>query len=123
GDSISAGVQNFSLEQDQQIHSYASVLAQQAGVPLVLPLVPSPGAPNTLELTSLNPITIVPVPGALPPIPRVNPCVQPTNLSVPGVTLSQALTIVAAAPSPSDSAVQSWADIVLGFPNPFGASV
>ncbi len=119
GDSISAGVQNFSLEQDQQIHGYASVLAQQAGVPLTLPLVPYPGAPNTLELTSLNPITIVPVPGTLPAIPRVNPCEQPTNVSVPGVTLGQALTIK---PSPTSSTnpVQQWANIVLGFPNPFG---
>lgn len=120
GDSISAGVQNFSLQQDQQIHGYASVLAQQAGVSLILPLVPYPGAPNTLQLTSLNPITIVPVPGTLPQIPRSNPCQQPTNVSVPGVTLAQASSIT---PSlvPSTSPVQGWANIVLGFPNPFGA--
>jgi hypothetical protein len=118
GDSISAGVQNFSLEEHQQIHGYASVLARKAGVTLILPLVPYPGAPNTLELTSLNPLTIVPVPGALPFPPRVNPLEQPTNVSVPGVTLGQALTVLPSTDTPT-SPVQFWADIVLGFPNPF----
>jgi hypothetical protein len=123
GDSISAGVENFSLEQDQQIHGYASVIATQAAtqanVQLTLPLVPFPGAPNTLQLTSLNPITVTQVSGSLPPIPRVNPCDQPTNVSVPGVTLDQALTMVPTA-NTSGSPVQDWANIVLGFPNPFG---
>lgn len=126
GDSISAGVQNFSLEQDQQIHGYASVLAQQAGVNLTLPLVPYPGAPNMLELKSVNPIQIVPVQGTLPAVPRVNPCQQPTNVSVPGVTLAQALTITPMVPSTTTqpmSPVQGWANIVLGFPNPFGAGL
>jgi len=35
GDSLSAGVQNFSLLDSQQIHGYARVLADQAGVPLL----------------------------------------------------------------------------------------
>ena len=123
GDSISGGIQGFSLEQDQQIHGYASVIANQANVPLTLPLVPYPGAPNLLQLTSLNPITITPVSGTLLKA-RVNPCEQPTDVSVPGVTLQQALTMVPTAPTPDapTSPVQGWANIVLGFPNPFAAT-
>ncbi len=119
GDSLSAGVQNFSLLDVQQPNGYASVLANQAGVKLTLPLVPFPGAPKVLQLTSLNPLTIAPIAGTLPEVPRDNPCTQPTNLAVPGVTVDQALTLTPGPISPTDP-VQGWANIVLGFPNPFG---
>ncbi len=118
GDSLSAGVQNFSLLDKQQPNGYASVIARQAGVSLVLPLIPFPGAPNVLQLT---PKGIVPVDGTLPAIPRDNPCEQPTNVSVPGVTLEQALALVPT-PTPSSDPVQGWVDIVLGFPNPFASA-
>ena len=121
GDSISAGVQNFSLLDTQQVHGYASVIAAQANVSLVLPSVPYPGAPNVLQLTSLNPVTIAPVSGSLT-APRDNPCQQATNVSVPGVTLEQALTVTPN-PAPSADPVQGWANIVLGFPSPFGAGL
>lgn len=52
GDSLSAGFENDSLWDAQQVHGWASVLADQAGVPLVLPLIASPGIPNHLELLS-----------------------------------------------------------------------
>ncbi len=55
GDSLTAGVENFSLLDSQQPHGYASVIAKQAGWPLVLPLVPPPGVPNVLQLVSLGP--------------------------------------------------------------------
>ena len=120
GDSLSAGVQNFSLLDSQQVHGFPSVIAQQANVTLTLPLVPFPGAPNKLQLTSLNPLTIAPVAGTLPAIPRDNPCQQPTNLSIPGVTVGQALTIVPSA-TPANP-VEEWADLVLGFPNPLASA-
>jgi lysophospholipase L1-like esterase len=120
GDSLSAGVQNFSLLDTQQPHGYASVIAQQANVPLLLPLVPYPGAPNVLQLTSLNPPTIQPVTGSLPPLPRDNPCLQPTNVAVPGVTVGQALSDPPTA-TPS-TPIDYWVDIVLGFPNPLAAT-
>ena len=120
GDSLSAGVQNFSLLDTQQPHGYASVIAQQANVPLTLPLVPYPGVPNVLQLTSLNPVTVAPVPGASPNPPRDNPCQQPTNLSVPGVTLEQALTLAPTA-TPANP-VDAWVDVVLGFPNPLASA-
>lgn len=120
GDSLSAGVQNFSLLDSQQPNGYASVIAHQAKAPLTLPLVPFPGAPNVLQLTSLSPLTITPVPGNLPPVPRDNPCTQPTDLAVPGVTVEQALTLIPTAPSATDGTAQLSTDIVLGFPNPLG---
>ncbi|HZS56048.1 MAG TPA: SGNH/GDSL hydrolase family protein [Bryobacteraceae bacterium] len=120
GDSLSGGVQNFSLLDTQQPHGYASIIADKAKVSLTLPLVPSPGAPNVLQLTSLNPLTIAPVGGSLPAIPRDNPCAQPTNLSVPGITVEQALSLTPT--STPTSAVEGWLNIVLGFPNPFSVA-
>jgi lysophospholipase L1-like esterase len=120
GDSLSAGVQNFSLLDSQQPHGYASVIAKQAKVPLLLPLVPYPGAPNVLQLTSLTPLTIQPVTGSLPPLPRDNPCVQATNVAVPGVTVGQALSDPPSA-TPA-TPVDYWVDIVLGFPNPLASA-
>jgi lysophospholipase L1-like esterase len=119
GDSLSAGVQNFSLLDTQQPHGYASVIAQQANVPLLLPLVPYPGAPNVLQLLSLNPLNIQPVTGSLPPLPRDNPCLQATNVAVPGVTVGQALSDAPTA-TPA-TPVDYWVDIVLGFPNPLAS--
>lgn len=118
GDSLSAGFQNFSLLDTQQPHGYASLVAQQAGTSLTLPLVPYPGVPNVMTLVSLGPPPVIgPVSGTVPAIPRDNPSQQPTNLAVPGVTISQVLTQKpnAAATSPIDQ----LANIVLGFPSPF----
>ncbi len=121
GDSLSAGFQNFSLLDSQQTHGYASLIAQQAGTSLILPLVPYPGAPNVLSLVSLGPPPIIgPVSGSLPPppaFPRDNPTQQPTNLAVPGVTIAQVLT---QRPNPAAiSPVDQLGNIVLGFPSPF----
>ena len=119
GDSLSAGVQNFSLLDSQQVHGYGSVLARQAGVPLLLPLVPYPGAPNKLELVSPGPPPVIQqVDGTLPPIPRDNPFIVPTNVSVPGITVAQSLTMRPTLEH-SEDPVQGWATLVLGFPSLF----
>ena len=120
GDSLSAGVQNFSLLDVQQIKGYATLIAEQAGVPMTLPLVPYPGAPNVLELESFGPPPVIQAaPGTLPRIPRVNPLSRPTNLSVPGITVEQALTLTPNANADPTDPVAGWANIVLGFPTPF----
>ena len=94
GDSLSAGVENFSLLDTQQPNGYASVIARQAGWPLTLPLVPFPGAPNVLQVVSLGPpISIEPASGELPIPPRDNPTEPVTNIAVPGLTVSSALTL------------------------------
>jgi hypothetical protein len=116
GDSLSAGVQNFSLLFSQQPHGYASVIAKQAGWPLTLPLVPYPGAPNVLHLVQKSPPVVEPVKGTLL-FPRLNPFVQPTNIAVPGLTVTSALAL---RPDPSSTNPETqWATIVLGFPSLF----
>jgi phospholipase/lecithinase/hemolysin len=116
GDSLSAGVQNFSLLDTQQPNGYPSIIAKQAGWLLTLPLVPYPGVPSLLQLTSLGPpIVIEPVPDPPPNPPRDNPFVQPTNIAVPGLTIGTALTLRPSATS-TDPETQ-WATVVLGFPS------
>lgn len=122
GDSLSAGFQNFSLLDLQQPHGYASLVAQQAGTTLTLPLVPYPGIPNVLSLTSLGPPPVIgPVSGSLPGTgPRDNPTEQPTDLAVPGVTIAQVLTQV---PTPNpQSPIDQLGNVILGIPNPLAGS-
>lgn len=118
GDSLAAGVQNESLEETQQLHGFANVIAQQAGVPLTLPLVPYPGVPNTLELISPGfPPVIQQVPGTLL-FPRVNPFVQVTDLAVPLQTVNDAVYRTPSTDLSSADATQLATDLVLGFPCP-----
>src|SRR5579863_7544595 len=93
GDSLSAGVENFSLLDSQQPNGYASLIAGKAHALLPLPLVPYPGAPNVLQLISFGPPPVIqPAPGMLL-LPRDNPLQQPYNISVPGITLADSLTM------------------------------
>ncbi len=110
GDSLSAGFQNDSLLDTQQPHGWASVLAAQAKVPLVLPLIAPPGIPNVLELVTAGPPPIVePAPGLASP-GRDDPYVQATDLAVPGAELQDALTSLPSLP------IDDLTDLVLGFP-------
>jgi phospholipase/lecithinase/hemolysin len=112
GDSLSAGFQNGSLIESAQVNSYASLLAAQAGVPLTLPLIASPGVPNVLTLVSLGPPPVIaPAPGVS--AGRVDPFLQPFNLAVPGHRVQDALTTRPNLP------VNSLTDLVLGFPRTF----
>jgi lysophospholipase L1-like esterase len=101
GDSLSAGLQNGTLRGCQQLRGYANLIANQAGSPLVLPLIADPGIP----------------PGAA----RINPSSQVTDLAVPGQTVQQALSMrpnfatFPVAPEP----VQTMTNFVLGFPGVF----
>ena len=114
GDSLSAGVQNFSLLDTQQPNGFASLIADKAHTNLPLPLVPFPGAPNVLQLSSFGPPPVIKqASGTLPSPPRDNPYQQAYNISVPGITVRDALV----PPSQySNAAVAQWGDIVLGFP-------
>lgn len=116
GDSLSAGVENFSLLDSQQPNGYASLIAEEAHALLPLPLVPYPGAPNVLQLTSFGPPPVIqPAPGTLL-FPRDNPLQQAYNISVPGITLADSLTMVPTL-NQNAPAVQQWATVVLGFPS------
>ena len=110
GDSLSAGFENDSLWDAQQVHGWASVLADQAQVPLVLPLIASPGIPNHLELISaIFPPVVAPVPGPASR-GRDDPFVQATDLAVPDAVLQDALTTQPSLP------IDDFTDLILGLP-------
>lgn len=116
GDSLSAGYQNGSLLATQQVHGYANLIAQQARVQMVLPLIANPGVPPVLQLVSLDPLVIAPSSDPIPPMPRINPAEQATDLAVPGATVADALTKVPFASTGPDYVMTN---LVLGFPGVF----
>jgi lysophospholipase L1-like esterase len=91
GDSLSAGFQNHSLLDSQQVNGYASLVAAQAGVPLPLPLIAPPGIPNALKLVSLGPPPVITTATGVS-TGRDNPAVQVMDLAVPGANVQDALT-------------------------------
>ena len=112
GDSLSAGFQNDSLLDTQQPHGYASLLAAQANVPLLLPLIAPPGIPNVLELISPGPPPVLTrAPGTSPG--RDNPAIQVTDLAVPGANLNDVLNT---RPSVPITAPNILTDLILGEP-------
>lgn len=118
GDSLAAGVENGSLEFSQQEHGFAAVIARQASTPLELPLVPYPGAPNTLELVSSGfPPVIQSVPGTLI-FPRLNPFAIITDVAVPLQTVADALNRKPSSQLSTNDETQLATDVVLGFPCP-----
>lgn len=113
GDSLSAGFQNGSLLDHQQVHGYAALVAAQAGVELPLPLIAQPGIPNVFTLVNPGPPPVIlPVPGTSPG--RINPTVQTMNLAVPGANVQDALT------TRPDFLFDDLTDLVLGLPGLFG---
>lgn len=118
GDSLAAGVENGSLVDFQQEHGFAKVIARQMRVPLSLPLVPYPGAPNTLDLVDASfPPVIQPVPGYLV-FPRLNPFEEVTDVAVPLQTISDALNRQPNRTLASTDETQLATNLVLGFPCP-----
>ncbi len=112
GDSLSAGFQNGSLLDRQQVNGYAALVAAQAGVPLPLPLITEPGIPNVLTLVDPGPPpVIVPEPGISSG--RVDPTIQTMNLAVPGANVQDALT------TRPDFLFDELTDLVLGLPGSF----
>src|SRR5262252_4889040 len=113
GDSLSAGYQNGSLLDTQQVHGYAKVLADQAHTNLALPLIAPPGIPNVLVLESAGPPPVI---ARAPGIStgRDDFTVQATNLAVPGQTVADALGLR------PDFPIDSLTDLVLGFPGLLG---
>ncbi len=90
GDSASAGFQNGSLLDAQQPNGWASLLAQQAGFRLQLPLVGAPGFPGVYSLVEPGlPPVLKQAPGATQG--RENPRVLPDDLAVPGAFVKDLL--------------------------------
>lgn len=112
GDSLSAGFQNGSLLDSQQPHGWASLVAKQAGVQLVLPLIAPPGAPAVLQLVSLGPPPVTKqAPGTSPG--RDNPSQQPYDVAVPGHSLDDIINRVPVLVPSSDEDVITSAVLAL----------
>ena len=113
GDSLSAGYQNGSLLSTQQTHGYANLVAEQARVALLLPLIAPPGIPNVLVLVNPGPPPILQqAPGVS--AGRLDPSTQPTDLAVPGQNVQDALTTRPGFP------IDNMTDLVLGLPGLLG---
>jgi hypothetical protein len=112
GDSLTAGFQNSSLLETQQIHGYAALIANQAGTRSVLPLIGWPGIPNVLQFVSLPNGGFAIMPVAAPPSEgRTNSSAGlPTNLAVPATITIGALFPV----DPFDAASARLLTEVLG---------
>ncbi len=94
GDSLTAGMQNGSLFDTGQAHSFPALLAAQAGFSLVQPLIAAPGIPAEEQLTSSAfPYGVYGLTGTS--AGRENTTVQATNLAVPGVTAGELISLSA----------------------------
>lgn len=111
GDSLTAGFQNGGLGTDGQRAGYASLLAEQAGFEITLPLVSEPGIPPKLQLIAFDPLIIEP---AQDLGSRINPLEQATDLAVPGHTVHDALFRRPGEDDPITSAVLGFPGIYTG---------
>lgn len=91
GDSLGAAFTSGGLARGAQEDSVPALVARQAtGATLEQPLVSEPGIPPVLQLQSLSPLVIAPLPGLGQPLNLDLP--RPyDNLSVPGFDLGEAL--------------------------------
>ena len=113
GDSLSAGFQNGSLLDTQQVHGFASLIAAQAREPLALPLIAAPGIPNVLTLISPGPPPVTArAPGTSPG--RVDILTQAMDLAVPGANVQDALDTRPKLP------ISNLTDLILGLPGLLG---
>jgi len=106
GDSLTAGFQNGGLGMDGQFAGYATLVAEQAGFDITLPLISEPGIPAKLQLLNAVPPVIERADGLGS---RINILEQATNLAVPGHTVDDALY---RRPSEEDPITT----VVLGYP-------
>ena len=113
GDSLTAGYQNGSLLDTQQVHGWAPLVAAQAKFSIVQPLIAYPGAPSVLHLVSLGPPPVITAVSGTT-TGRDNFATQPTDLAVPGAFVNDILTTVPLA-NPA-AGQQQLNQLVLGFP-------
>jgi lysophospholipase L1-like esterase len=119
GDSLSAGVQNASLNENSQLRGYAALIAKQIGKDLQLPLIAGPGMPPALTLVNPGP---PPVLGNAPGAPggRMNPLIQTLNVSIPNQKINEVLNNRPNCVSdPSVGGIRMidvYAELILGLP-------
>ena len=125
GDSYGAGVQSASLNQNHQPFSWPAVIARQVGLPICAataaatdpcfaePLVTFPGIGNEIQLVDVirYPPTLTPAAGQGAPL--MNTFGRPfNNLSVPGASVSDVITIKGNENPPQGTA-QQYARFIL----------
>jgi lysophospholipase L1-like esterase len=121
GDSLTAGFQSGSLLDTLQVNGWAPLVAKQGKFNIVQPLIAYPGAPNVLQLVSVNPLVITPVcpPSGTPNVcatttGRDNFATQVTDLAVPGAVLNDVMNTVPMV-TPTNGQ-QQLNQLVLGYP-------
>src|SRR5436190_13279693 len=71
GNSLTAGFQSNALSQRDQVYSYPNLLAGQAQVSFVQPLIVNPGIGGRIRLVTLSPPTLV-TEASVIPLPSAN---------------------------------------------------
>jgi phospholipase/lecithinase/hemolysin len=113
GDSLTAGFQNGSLLDRQQVNGFANLVAKQADYSVTLPLIAPPGAPAVLQLVSAGfPPVVQQTPGIT--TGRDNPNTPATDLAVPGHTLHDLIYYAPTLTPTTDEDIIT--DLVLGIP-------
>lgn len=110
GNSLTAGYQSSSLFQTAQVFSYPKLIANQAGIDLVQPLISDPGIGGQMQIVSLSPFVIktAPLQGGTPL--NLNHPAPYGNLGIPGIVLEDVMNSTASASSFSKS---PFIDIIL----------
>ncbi|ABF42984.1 hypothetical protein Acid345_3984 [Candidatus Koribacter versatilis Ellin345] len=113
GDSLTAGFQSGSLWQKTQVNGWAPLVAKQGGFQIIQPLIADPGIPAALELVSLGPPPVIqPMPGTSSG--RINQLMWPTDVAVPGHTLSDLINYAPVVPPATNEDIIT--DVVLAYP-------
>jgi lysophospholipase L1-like esterase len=115
GDSLTAGYQNGSLLDSQQVHGYANLIAQSANFKLGLPLVAPPGAPAVLELESVGPPPVI-TQASGTTAGRDDLTLTPNDVAVPGAFVYDVLNTYAEPLTSSSTGQQEINYLVLGIP-------
>ena len=114
GDSYGAGVESASLNLNHQPFSWPAVIARQAGVTdFQQPLVSFPGIGNELQLVDIIhfPPTILQAAGMMGQPINLNLPRPYNNLSVPGATVTDVITLMGK--DPANSTAKAFAQFIL----------
>src|SRR6266508_3063395 len=109
GDSYGAGVESGSLNANHQPFSWPAIIARQVGVKdFQQPQVSFPGIGNELQLVDVIsfPPVILPAPGAAGQPTNLNLARPYNNLSIPGATVTDVITLKGNEQNPTSTAAR-----------------
>lgn len=120
GEGLAAGMTNFSLIESDQLESFPAQMARQMGVALVQPLLQAPGLGDAPGFARL-PVRL-PFDHQTTVLRQFPPAAKHANVSVPGLTLADALTRRPVPPVVrADDALQTAVNLVVGMDGPLTA--